>query len=293
MPRFYWTPRADPGNVRGMGQLAGPRARGVTPMILDLFKLTDKVAIVTGSGKGIGEATAIALAEAGAHVVCSARTQADIDDTARQVRERGRESLAVACDVTVTEQLEHLVKATLDKFGRIDVLVNNAGGAIPKPSLDLSEAAFEKILRFNLTSAFLLTRMTVPRMVETAGGGAIVNISSGASVQAIGGLVAYGAAKAGLNHMTSILAAEFAPKVRLNAIIVGQVDTPGATAALSDEIKKLAAKNIPMKRIGMPVDIASCALYLASPASAWVTGRTIAVDGGADAPPLRFPTPPL
>lgn len=262
-------------------------------MILDQFRLDDRVALVTGSGHGIGRAIALALAEAGAHVVCAARTQEQIDETVALVRERGREGLAVRCDVLHTEQLEHLLEATLEKFGRLDVLVNNAGGAIPRPALALSERAFEKIVRFNLTSPFLMTRMAVPRMVETAGGGAVVNISSGASQLAIGGMVAYGSAKAGLNQMTRILAVEFAPTVRVNAIIVGQIDTPGASSVLSDEMKRRAAENIPMKRIGRSEDIASCTLYLASPAASWVTGRSIAVDGGSDAAPLEFPVPPL
>jgi len=212
-------------------------------MILDQFKLTDKVALVTGSGRGI----ALAFAEAGAHVVCSARTAADIEETAKLVRERGRESLAVRCDVLVTEQLEQLVAAALERFGRIDLLVNNAGGAFPKPALALSERAF----------------------------------------------AAYGSAKAGLNQLTRILAAEFAPKVRVNAIVVGQIDTPGAASVLSDEVKRQAAARIPMQRIGAETDIAACALYLASPAAAWVTGRSIDVDGGADAAPLDFPVPRL
>jgi len=262
-------------------------------MILDEFKLTDRVAIVTGSGHGIGRAIALAFAEAGAHVVVTARTEADIEKTAALVRERGRKSLAVRCDVLHTDQLENLVAATLQEFGRIDLLVNNAGGAIPRPALALSERAFEKIVRFNLTSPFLLTRMAVPRMVETAGGGAVVNVSSGASQLAIGGMAAYGSAKAGLNQLTRILAAEFAPKVRVNAIVVGQIDTPGAASVLTAEMKQQAAENIPMQRIGAETDIAACALYLASPAAAWVTGRSIDVDGGADAAPLRFPVPPL
>jgi 7-alpha-hydroxysteroid dehydrogenase len=262
-------------------------------VILDLFTLTDKVALVTGGGKGIGEDIALALAEAGAHVVVAARTPADIDDTAAKVSERGRASLAVPCDVMETEQLEHLLAATLERFGRLDVLVNNAGGSFPKPALETSERAFEKIVRFNLTSPFLLTRMAVPRMVETTGGGSVVNISSGAGRQAVGGLVAYGAAKAGLNQMTHILAQEFAPKVRVNAIVVGQILTPGASSVIPAEQLEQAARNIPMQRLGDVRDIAACALYLASPASAWITGRVIDVDGGADASPMQFPIPPL
>ncbi|HXK25479.1 MAG TPA: glucose 1-dehydrogenase [Myxococcota bacterium] len=264
-------------------------------MILDAFRLTDRVALVTGSGHGIGRAIALAYADAGANVVCAARTQAEIDETAEQVRARGREALAVRCDVLHTEQLEALLAATLERFGRLDVLCNNAGGALPRAALALSERAFEKIVRFNLTSPFLLTRMAVPRMVESAGAGAVVNISSGASALAVGGMAAYGSAKAGLNQLTRILAAEFAPKVRVNAIVVGQIDTPGASSALSPEMKRQAAANIPMKRIGAPDDIAACALYLASPASGWVTGHSFAVDGGvgAGSVPVSFPIPPL
>src|ERR1039457_3448825 len=145
-------------------------------VILDDFMLTDRVAIVTGAGQGIGEEIALALAEAGADVVVAARTQTDIDDTAAKVRERGREALAVPCDVMETLQLEHLIAATEARFGRLDILVNNAGGSFPKPALQTSERAFEKVVRFNLTSPFLLTRLAVPRMVETAGTGVVVNI---------------------------------------------------------------------------------------------------------------------
>ncbi len=262
-------------------------------MILDRFRLTDRVALVTGSGQSIGEDIALALAEAGADVVVAARTQAAIDDTAEKVRARGQAALAVRCDVMESEQLEALIDAAVQRFGRLDVLVNNAGGSFPKPALQTSERAFEKVVRFNLTSPFLLTRLAVPHMVRTAGGGVVVNISSGASQQAVGGMVAYGAAKAGLNQMTRILAREFAPKVRINAIVVGQILTDGARSVLSAEMLEQAAHAIPMQRLGDVRDIAACTLFLASPASAWITGRVFDVDGGADAAPTEFPIPPL
>jgi 7-alpha-hydroxysteroid dehydrogenase len=262
-------------------------------MILDQFRLTDRVAIVTGAGHGIGRAISLALAEAGANVVCCARTLADVEETARLIRASGREALPLTCDVLETDQLEALVAATMQRFGRIDVLVNNAGGAIPRPALKISERSFEKVVRFNLTSPFLLTRLVVPHMIRSCGSGTVVNVSSGSSVQQLAGMAHYGAAKAGLNQMTRLLAVEFAPSVRVNAIIVGQIDTPGAASVLSDDMKSRAAANIPMKRLGHDTDIAACALYLASPASAWVTGSAVTVNGGADEVPLAFPVPPL
>ena len=262
-------------------------------MIADAFTVTDKVAIVTGAGKGIGADIAVVLAEAGADVVVAARTEADIEDTAAKVRACSRAALAVRCDVLETAQLENLVAQTVARFGRVDILVNNAGGSFPTPAMQMSERAFEKVVRFNLTSSFLLTKLAVPHMIVGGGSGVVVNISSGASTQTVGGLVAYGAAKAGLNQMTRILALEFAPRVRVNAIVVGQIRTPGAESVLTPDMIARAVSNIPMARLGDVRDIAACALYLASPASAWVTGRIFDIDGGADAPPLAFPIPAL
>lgn len=263
-------------------------------MILDLFKLTDRVAIVTGAGKGIGRGIALAFAEAGADVVCAARTQGDIDAVADAVRGRGRRALAVRTDVMRTEDLEALVRATLEEFGRIDVLVNNAGGTLPRPALQTSERFFEAALRFNVTSAFLLSRLVVPKMVETAGGGAIVNISSRSSDMVQTSFVAYGAAKAALNMMTRNLAAEIAPKVRVNAISVGGVATDALQVVLTnDALRTQFEANTPMGRPGTVEDIAACALYLASPASGWVTGKIFQVDGGTEWPAITLPTPRL
>jgi 7-alpha-hydroxysteroid dehydrogenase len=263
-------------------------------MILDRFKLTDRVVIVTGAGKGIGRGIALGFAEAGADVVCAARTPADLEETAKGVRERGRRALAVPTDVTKTDQLERLVAATLAEFGRLDLLVNNAGGTGPRPALDTSEAYFEMALRMNVTQAFLLSRLCVPQMVETAGEGAIVNISSRSSDMVQTSFVAYGAGKAALNMMTRNLAAELAPKVRVNAISVGGVGTEALQVVLTNEaLKKQFDANTPMKRPGSVEDIAACALYLASPAASWVTGKIFQVDGGTVCPAIRVPTPAL
>ncbi len=263
-------------------------------MILDRFKLTDQVAVVTGAGKGIGRGIALAFAEAGAHVVCAARTETDIEATAAQVRERGTRALAVVCDVTSTESLNELVQRTIEAFERVDVLVNNAGGTGPRPALKTSEAFFEAALRFNATSAFLLSKQFAPLMVETAGAGAIVNISSRAADLPQGAFVAYGAGKAALNMVTRNMAIEFAPKVRVNAIGVGGVDTDALKIVLTDEtLAKQFRDNTPMGRPGTPEDIAACALYLASSAGSWVTGKVFQVDGGTESVSLRVPTPPL
>ena len=263
-------------------------------MILDRFKLTDRVAIVTGAGKGIGRGIALAFAEAGADVVCAARTASDLEETAAAVRQRGRRALPVATDVTKTEELERLVEATLGEFGRIDVLVNNAGGTGPRPALQTSERYFEAALRMNVTQAFLLTTRVVPHMVETAGAGAVVNISSRSSDMTQTSFVAYGAGKAALNMMTRNLAAEFAPKVRVNAISVGGIATEALEVVLTNEaLREQFDAGTPMKRPGTVEDVAAAALYLASPASSWVTGKIFQVDGGCESPAISVPVPPL
>ena len=262
--------------------------------ILDRFKLTDRVAIVTGGGKGIGRGIAWAFAEAGADVVVAARTESDLAETVTGVEQRGRKALAVRTDVTVTEDLERLVRAALDAFGRIDVLVNNAGGTGPRAALQTSEAYFEKALRFNVTQAFLLTKLVVPHMVETAGGGAVVNVSSRSSDMVQTAFVAYGAGKAALNMMTRNLAAELAPKVRVNALSVGGVATEALSIVLTNEaLAEQFNRNTPMGRPGTVEDVAAAALYLASPASAWVTGKVFQVDGGTEAPAMTVPVEPL
>jgi len=263
-------------------------------VILDRFALTGKVAVITGAGKGIGRGIAIGFAEAGADVVCAARTQEDIDAVAGEVRDLGRRSLAVPTDVMKTDDLERLVDASVAEFGRIDVLVNNAGGTMPNPAMDTSEQFFETALRFNVTTAFLLTRLAARRMVDTVGEGAVVNVSSRSSDMVQTSFVAYGAGKAALNMMTRNIAAELAPRVRVNAISVGGVATESLEVVLTDEnLRRQFEDNTPMGRPGTTEDIACAALYLASPAASWVTGKVIQVDGGTEAPAISVPVPPL
>jgi 7-alpha-hydroxysteroid dehydrogenase len=263
-------------------------------MILDRFKVTDNVAIVTGAGRGIGRGIALALAEAGADIVCAARSTDQIEDTAAEVRARGRRALPVPTDVTERPQLEALVDAAMNEFGRIDTLVNNAGGWPPQPVLRTSEKAFEQAFRFNVTSAFLMTRFVVPKMIESAGGGAIVNISSRAGSMVQAGFTSYGTSKAALSFMTKMMAPELAPKVRVNAIEVGGVETDALATVLTDEsIRREMEDHTPMKRVGQVEDIAAAALYLVSPASSWVTGKIFEVDGGVEAPAFTMPFEPL
>ena len=250
-------------------------------MLLDRFKLTDKVAIVTGAGRGIGQGCALAFAEMGADVVCAARTREQIDDTAAAVRKLGRRALAVECDVMKSESLENLVASAMKEFGRIDIVVNNAGGSPPKPMLETSERMFEQAFRFNVTTAFLLTRMAVPHM-RKGGGGAVVNISSAAGRLVQPYFAAYGTAKAALTFLTRNLGAELAPDVRVNAIAVGSVATAALLPFLDDKTRAAMEQATPLKRLGEVDDIALMALYLASSASSWVTGKVMEVDGGTE-----------
>lgn len=251
-------------------------------MILDRFKLDGKVAIITGAGRGIGEGSALALADVGANVVCAARTAAQVEETAEQARKRGVVAHAVVCDVTQRQQVEALVQKAMDEFGRIDILVNNVGGTMPKPALRTSEAFFNQAFHFNVTTAFVMTRLVVPHMLS-GDGGSIVNISSAAGRLPMPGFVAYSTAKAAMAHMTRSLAHELAPRVRVNAVAVGATLTSALAPFLDDEAKARMESMTPLGSLGEVDDIATAVLYLASPASRWVTGKIFEVDGGQEA----------
>ncbi|MBM4265105.1 MAG: glucose 1-dehydrogenase [Deltaproteobacteria bacterium] len=248
-------------------------------MLLDRFRLDGKVALVTGAGRGIGAGCARAFAEQGADVVCAARSLDQVEAVAKDLRGLGRRATAVACDVMQREQLERLVQQTMDEYGRIDILVNNAGGFPPVPFLRTSERAFEEAFRFNVTTAFLMSRFVIPKMLEKDGG-SIVNISSAAGRLPMSGFVAYGTAKAALSFMTRELAIEFAPRVRVNAIAVGSVETSALAPFLDADARSKMEALTPMGRLGQVEDIALGALYLASPAGSFLTGKVVEIDGG-------------
>jgi 7-alpha-hydroxysteroid dehydrogenase len=261
--------------------------------LLDRFRLDGRVAVVTGAGRGIGAACALALAEAGADVVLAARTGEQLDAVAERARGLGRRALVVPGDVSDTANLASLVEATVGDLGRIDVVVNNAGGSMPRAFLDTSDAMLEYAFHFNVTTAFALSKLTVPHMLERDGG-SIVNISSAMGRLRDRGFVAYGTAKAALSHMTRLMAADLAPRVRVNAIAVGSVATSALEVVLeNEELREEMVARTPLRRLGQPDDIALAALYLASPAGSFVTGKVLEVDGGIEYPNLDLGLPDL
>jgi 7-alpha-hydroxysteroid dehydrogenase len=262
-------------------------------MILDRFKVDGKVAVVTGAGRGIGAASALALAEAGADVVLSSRTADQLEQVAKDVEAAGRRALVVPANLMDLDAVAGLADAAYDEFGRLDIVVNNVGGTIPNALLDTDPAYLEEAFHFNVSTAHALTRAAVPQMLKNDGG-SIVNISSVMGRVSGRGYLAYGTAKAALAHYTRLAALDLSPTIRVNAIAVGSVMTSALEYVASDEatMHQMTSKT-PLGRVGDVEDISAAVLYLSSPAGGFVTGKVIEVDGGLQIPNLDLGLPDL
>ncbi len=251
-------------------------------MDLSIFALTDKVAVVTGSGRGIGKGIALGFADVGADVVVSARSAAEIEAVAAEIRGKGRRALAVPTDTRNIDQVKNMVDRAIAEFGKIDILVNNAGGAFGAPFLQVSENAWDAVIRENLKSVFLCTKAVVEGMVRQSGG-SIINVSSLAGQVPYPNWSAYGAAKAGVLNLTQTLAVELGPhNIRANAILPAYVETEYLRQRHEEEPETWQRRldMLPIGRFGKPEDVAATAIYLASEASSFVTGATILFSGG-------------
>ena len=254
-------------------------------MILDKFRLTDKVAVITGAGRGIGRGIALGFAEAGADVVALARTAKDIESLAEEVRSRGRKALAIPTDVRSAADVDAAIKRTLDEFGHIDILVNNAGGAsagvFPSTVADMSEELWDENIRGNLKHVFLFSSAMAKVMIKQKSGN-IISISSLFGRTAAPMFAPYAATKAAIINFTQTLSYELAPyNIRVNCIAPGKIIT-SSTEMLwtTPESRTEAAKDIHLKRLGYPEDIAPLAVFLASDGAGYITGQTFDVNGG-------------
>jgi NAD(P)-dependent dehydrogenase (short-subunit alcohol dehydrogenase family) len=239
-------------------------------------RLEGKVAIVTGAGSGIGRDIAVALHAEGAQVVI-----ADVSGQEKAVAdELGEAALAVHADVSKWADVEAMVAAAVDGFGRLDIVVNNAGiGGTPGPTADGTEENFDRVLAVNLKGVFLVMKASIPRLVEN-GGGSIVNIASIAGLVGYPTLSAYAASKGGVVQLTRTAAIEYAASgLRINAVCPGPIDTPLARSSSEERLKQVVA-NIPVGRLGRSEEVAATTVFLASDESSFVTGQAIAVDGG-------------
>jgi NAD(P)-dependent dehydrogenase (short-subunit alcohol dehydrogenase family) len=248
-----------------------------------LMRLDGKVAVVTGGGTGIGEATARLLAGQGADIVVASRKIENLERVAAEVSEEtGRTVIPVQLDVRDEYSCTDLIDRVADDLGRMDILVNNAGGSYMFPFLDTAVDRFDNNVSLNLRGPYILSRAAAPHMIRQ-GAGSIVNISSGAGLTGVRGGAVYSASKAGLQMLTRVVAAELGPKgIRCNCIAVGAVASEGALRSWSrfGMTPDSVGRSSPLRRVGQPEDIANAVLYFVSELSSWVSGETLSVSGG-------------
>ena len=247
------------------------------------YNLKGMVAIITGAGAGIGKASALMLARAGANIVCADLNKVDADNTAIEARGEGVKAIGVKCDVTSIQDLEEVVKATLKEFGKINILVNNAGGGGGgrEKFLELTPEYLQKIYNLNVFSIFNLSRLCAPHMIASEYG-SIVNISSMSSIMQSHNMSVYGSSKAAVNQLTKYMAVDLGPIIRVNAIAPGAIKTHALATVLTPELEEIMLKKTPMKVLGEADDIAMAVFFLASPLSKWITGQILPVNGGGE-----------
>lgn len=263
--------------------------------LADLFRLDGRVGIVTGAGRGVGEGIALAMAQAGASVVIAARTKSELDRTAAAIAAKAGKAHVVVADVTKVEDLARLVDEAVSEFGRLDFVVNNAGGQESyEPFLEVSDDAFFHHFAWNTGSAFRLSQLATPHLLKT-GNGAILNISSGVGHIGVRGMLPYGVAKAALDQLTRALAQELAPKVRVNALALGAIMTPALqnTFDMDPAFREGMIARTPLERIGTTDQIGAAAVFACSDASGYMTGAVIPIDGGLQDTNLPFKLPNL
>jgi len=248
---------------------------------LQAFDLTGKVALVTGASRGLGKAMALALAQAGAHIALAARSLEGLEQTAKETRALGRQTLVVPTDVTQVAQIEALVRCTTDQFGHLDVLVPAAGINIRRPVLDITEADWDRLIAVNLKGVFFACQAAGRVMVEQ-GSGSIITVGSLTTTLGFPNIIPYCASKGGVGQLTKGLASEWAPNgVRVNAVAPGYYRTAMTEPLFRDPaFHEYIRSRIPMKRPGIPEDLAGATVFLASDASAYITGQILYVDGG-------------
>ena len=243
------------------------------------FKMTGQVAVVTGGGDGIGKAIAETLAAPGAAVMVSDLKIESASKVADAINQRGGKAAAMACDVTCEEDLAKVISGTVEKFGKLTHLVSNAGGGGPKP-FDMPMADFKRAFDLNVFSLFRLAQLAALE-IEKAGGGAILAVSSMAGENKNTRMASYGASKAATNHLIRNIAFDLGPRgIRVNGIAPGATRPEALKPVLTPEVEAKMLEHTPIHRLGEPQDMANAALFLCSPAAAWISGQILTVSGG-------------